>query len=276
MLISRTRLAALTISLGTAYLAVMLVLTYLIDFLGINLFGVKDWLNRIGYEEPVLFWLHFFSEGSITEILQWLCLAVAFLVLTLFTRQKHRVNPRPPWIWIIFSIAILLMFLEDSINLRHELSDIIGNLLAVNTNTIEWRRSFTRSLVEIAFYALLGFMMITPFFFILRGRAYELRGKIYLSAGYCIYAIASIGSVTRNWNDWYARAGTRLIEFIAGSQELEWSGESMIYFSDPLGFWFMDFVVEESLELLGASLLLAAIIILTAGNKTKLDSGKHH
>jgi len=83
---------------------------------------------------------------------------------------------------------------------------------------------------------------------ILRDNQQSNRGKKYLVVGYLFYGIAAIFSATRNIA---AVVGGRILDVITSSAELNWSGDSLVYYQDPLGFWFMDFVVEESLELWG-------------------------
>ncbi len=55
---------------SASYIAILLLLYYLVDIQNMNIFGLKDWVADKGYEVP-LFWLHMFREGSLTENIQW-------------------------------------------------------------------------------------------------------------------------------------------------------------------------------------------------------------
>jgi hypothetical protein len=85
----------------------------------------------------------------------------------------------------------------------------------------------------------------------------------YLVAGYVAYGLAAAASATRHLGGWYRRLGDGLIERIAPSAvELyqAWApAEDIVVEVFTLGFWFMDLAVEETLELIGAAALLAAI-----------------
>ena len=101
--------------------------------------------------------------------------------------------------------------------------------------------------------------MVIALFNILKDKSNSLKGNKYLVAGYIFYGIAAVCSATRNIGNWYAVVGEMVLDSITTGAEISWSGGSVIYFRDPLGFWFMDYVVEESLELLGAAFLASAI-----------------
>lgn len=253
---------------SVTYISLMLVLSYLIDIQGINIFGLKEWVSDKGYEIP-LFWLHMFREASLTENIQWAFLGASVILTAIIGIIQFKSTRKAPWVWILLLIGLYIMFLEDVINIRHTVSAMIGSTyFDYDTSTMEWRISFVRSIVEIIFYFMLGGMMVAALFFILKDQTIRALGKIYFLAGYFLYGLAAVFSATRNIKDWYAVVGGKIIDFIYRGSEAVLTGDSIIYGRDPLGFWFMDFVVEESLELLGATFLLAGLATILLSKRS--------
>ncbi|MCH8550280.1 MAG: hypothetical protein LAT80_15525 [Balneolaceae bacterium] len=238
------------------YLLVIYFLSWLIDFKEIELIGISEWVS---YQYPNLFWIHVFREGSITENLQWLFLGFTALSLLLLVATFKETAIRG---YFALLFGTVLMFIEDKYNVRHKLNDRIGALIhGENVNLYEWKTSIYGASVEMIFYALLGTIMLYAFYSIYVKSEISQQSKKYLLAGYIFYFIASFGSATRNLFDWYAHVGGAILNLLTSFKDLTWSGDSMIYYRDPLGFWFMDFVIEESLELMGATFLLSSVLI---------------
>ncbi|MTI93994.1 MAG: hypothetical protein FH749_00690 [Firmicutes bacterium] len=107
---------------------------------------------------------------------------------------------------------------------------------------------------------------------VLRDKLHQLSTKIMLLVGFALYGIAAFSSATRNIGNWYVVVGERALNFITAGAELAWSPESIIYHVYSMSFWFMDFLVEESLELLGAAFLLASLLRFTAHRQTQINS----
>lgn len=246
------------IYIAVIYILAMLLLSYLIDIR--NIFGLSDWLYIEGFDPP-LFWLQIFKEASLTEYLQWFLIGSSAILAALYGGMKLKLTTKFPWTWILLVIGLALMFLEDTINLRHQASNIIGYYyFGLDVTTMAWRTSALRSYIEIIIFAALGSIMVMALIFILKDRSNGLVGKKILFAGYFFYGVAAICSATRNIGNWYAVIGEKILNFLTRGVELSWSGESIMFHRDPLGFWFMDLVVEESIELLGAAFILAAIV----------------
>ena len=94
-------------------------------------FLLLDWLDVGGIRDGVLstftsaplFFLWAFGEAGPIEIVQWLCLGFsALLCLRLARRLKSGSEPRVGRFFLLGAGAFLLMFLEDSVNIRHFLS----------------------------------------------------------------------------------------------------------------------------------------------------------
>ena len=263
-----TKLPWLIILFSVCYIATMLVLSYLIDIQNMNVFGLKDWVAVKGVYETPIFWLHMFREGSLTENLQWAFLGAAVFLTAIIGIIQFKATRKVPWVWILLLIGLYVMFLEDIENIRHTTSAMIGSTyFGFDTSTMEWRTSSVRSAIEIAFYFILGSIMVTALVYILKDQGSRLLGKKFFLTGYFFYGTAAVFSATRNVGDWYAVVGAKAIDFVSRGAEISLPGDSYVYGRDPLGFWFMDFVVEESLEFIGAAFLLAALTVFITSIK---------
>lgn len=244
------------------YLIVILVITWLIDFEKIFIPGLSEWVNQ--FPAPI-FWLQVNREAGLTENLQWLFLFISLIscLLAMYTQRGAWNLPR---IGLLFlSIGIAIMFLEDVFNIRHALSWSLSTFFYEgHVGSYEWRTSTFRSVIEIMFYALLGSIMVIAFFILYFGSETESRTKFLLIGGYLFYGVASFASATRNIGDWYARAGKSILEPLLENRNTVWHAESVIFYRDPISFWFMDLLVEESLELLGSAFLLSAVLSILA------------
>jgi len=170
----------------------------------------------------------------------------------------------------VLTIGLSLMLLEDSLNIRHEISFILSNYFySGEVGSLQWRRSNFRSMIEISIYSIIGTIMTVSFIIIYFRYNLNNRGRKYFIIGYGFYFFASVASATRNIFDWYTVVGGILINTLAKLGDPDWSGDTILYYSDTLGFWFMDFVIEESLELLGATFILCSLIVFWDDLKCK-------
>jgi len=252
----------LLIGLSISYLSISLFLSYLIDILNIDIFGLYSWLSNT-YTDPY-FWMFMFIEASITEQIQWFYLILIQIIIMSYIIINHRkLSKLAALPWFLLFFGVYLMFLEDRFNIRHMGSKAIGsNLLREDVYSAAWETGFTRSSIELSFYFILGITMIIAFLMILRNNPKKQQAKRFMLMGYLFYGTAAIASATRNIGNWYTVVGTRILGFIISGRELGWTATSSPSFSwKPFGFWFMDHLVEESLELFGVTFLLAAILI---------------
>jgi len=244
------------------YIIVILVITWLIDFERIFIPGLSDWVNQ--FPAPI-FWLQVNREAGLTENLQWLFLFIS-LISCLLVMYVQRGTWNLPRVGLLFlCIGIAIMFLEDVFNIRHALSWYLSSFFYEgHVGSYEWRTSTFRSVVEIMFYAFLGSIMMIAFLILFFGRETETRTKVFLIGGYLFYGVASFASATRNIGDWYARAGKSILDPLLDNRNTVWDAESIIFYRDPISFWFMDLLVEESLELLGSAFLLSVVLSILA------------
>ena len=249
-------------ALAVVYLLLIIILTILIDFHKVYIPVISDWVNLY---PAAIFWLQINREAGLTENLQWLFLFISFCA-ALAVIYLQRGSWTLERLGVLFlSIGLAIMFLEDVFNVRHALSWYISSFFYDGlVGSYEWRTSAFRSVIEIAFYAFLGSIMVAAFYFLYFRSKISSRTRILLIGGYLIYGVASFASATRNIGDWYAKLGKAILDPLLKNRNVSWDADSIIFFSDPVSFWFMDLLVEESLELLGSALLLSAILSVLA------------
>jgi len=236
----------------------------------LNLWGTRERFAVWSPQHPLTF-LWFFNEGRLAETLQWLLLSVALVVAVALAFQAwRRGDLRGVGTYTVGGSGLLVMLLEDAINLRHELYFRIMMPLRYDERVL---KSAYRSLVELGVYGLLGGLMLL-FFVMLLPRIRTHRKTLRLiSVGYVFYALAAVLSASRYFGNWYERMGGWIIQGIdPGLQEFY-----VQHVGDPnyeLGFWLMDSLVEESLELIAAlSLATALLLVLVDGSEARHQKG---
>ncbi|QOC23435.1 hypothetical protein IC757_04640 [Wenzhouxiangella sp. AB-CW3] len=188
----------------------------------------------------------------------FLLLGALFCLLTGFRSQAQR---SLYWAIGLTVIALVWMYLEDSQNIRHALSVWMGEAVwAYDPESIEWRRSLIRTLVELTVYALMGAVALSGLVLLLMHTGVRHTGGRCLVVGVVVFGVAAAASATRNVGDWYARAGDVLFHWVAATGTVEHDSTRVAFLEDPVGFWFFDFVIEESLELIGAACLCAGLV----------------
>lgn len=246
------------------YIVIMLFLVYLVDFRGMDILGLQGWLELV-YPDYPLFWIYAFTEGSPTEKIQWFFLAASIVFTITFYFIKKSNDSRVPWGLLLLFLGLSLMLFEDYYNIRHKTVDFIASYY----NILPSHKFFflhLRTLVEMVLYSILGFIMVSALFFLLKDKREPLAGKKMLVAGYLFYAVASISSATRGIGNWYASLGRRIL----GEYLIEIAPQvTQPPYRGNLGFYFVDFVLEEPLELLGAAFLAASLLTLIVGGIKK-------
>ena len=238
-------------------LLTLYILIWLVDFKQVYVSGVTEWTHQ--FPAPI-FWLHIFREGLLVENLQWLFLGLSavlsYLIYIKHSSQRNNVKLG----WLLLATGLLIMLLEDSINLRYKLSYFLSlHFYDGNIGNYEWFKSSFRTIVELSVYAILGSVMISSYYYLFRSGMNKFAFR-YLTGGFIVYAIAAFCSATRNIGSWYEIVGINILDRLTEGLDLFWNAESMIFLLSPLGFYFMDHVVEESLELIGATLILCFLI----------------
>ncbi|MFO8059752.1 MAG: hypothetical protein R6U70_03730 [Bacillota bacterium] len=234
--------------LAAAYLAFAWLISYLGDVH--NVLALTDRLINRGAERPFM-WYYLFTEGSPTEMLQWSYLTATVVFCGYLIGQlAERGHGGAARFFILMAVGTGIMLMEDAGNIRHRIKYYIrltfGDTMLLGIA------------VELVIYALLGALMIYALARFWRYPWRHRETRYYLISGYLLYAAASIASATRHIGDWYDHAGHWLLR-ACGLFEPFTALFTPTDVGRPIGFYIMDFLVEESVELIGAGALCTAV-----------------
>ena len=251
--------------LTVAFLGLSYALIVAIDVF--NLFDLHT--TFIAANDRWYFWLFWF-HNPVEAPIQWVGLATVALVSLITARNAYQAEQSDQFRFsLLFSIAVILMFVEDSLNPRHHL-----RLYLESQDEVGYGMMGT--LVELGYFAVLGGLLLFVFFRYRHVFWEHKRARQFLIAGYVFYAIAvgsswlgsAFRSTTDSFVDLYTVVGgffTRLLFFDGAEREAYFHAINEHFAKTdrlPLEYWFMDYVWEESLELLGVSALLVATLVL--------------
>ncbi len=246
------------------YLVIVLNISYWTDIRFTNMFGLNDWLLDTFDDYPI-FWVQMFREASPTEYIQWNYLGISILLCLGIFILKLKAYSRVPWAWVLFVTGFSLMFMEDSFNLRHRFYFFVAENF-FHLERADAIYDFRRTYIELGLYSTLALIMGIAFILILKDKNENKLGKKFMVVGYLFYGFAGFASASRFLGDyWYVAVGRAVLVRIYPENWIPLIKERDIY-----GKMFMDYLVEESLELLGAALLLAALTVF--GTSVKKSS----
>jgi len=210
------------IVLGLAFLSIFWLGMYLIDFQ--NIFGISSDQG---------FWWHAFRNRGPVEIGQWAVMSMIVVtsgrIAGIYEERKDRGGKI---LWLLVAATFAMMVIEDAGDPRHIQGRYFVHFWDINKN-----------IVEAGFFAVMIFPIIFGFLRYWNKAFRFVEARMYLIIGGLFYATAAGTSLFRWINDFYRRVGNRISDLFFGG-------------SIP-GFFLMDFVFEESLELMAGSIFLA-------------------
>jgi len=233
-------------------------------FFAVDVFDVANSRGNIRHlpfndQGLVLIWL--FGEGGPIEILQWasnicsLGLCFSFAIL-----HDSRGEPYISRTFRFGTMGFLLLLLEDIGNVRHFFALSIRYYLYEEMDyTGEGMQVHTIS--DIIFYSLLGALMVYFFWRVYPALKKASHARSFLIVGYICYGIAAFASATRYIADWYEHLGSILIAPVYPNMNSIFLADNTDYTMHSLGYWIVDLLLEESLELIAASALLTTFLI---------------
>lgn len=260
-------LATLALLAPTVALLLGWYMVALVDFQGQPLESFNVVRAEGGY--PLL-WYHLFSEARPVEWLQWSCQGVGFCVaLTGYVHARRHTRWLERRVFFLLSAGLLLMLAEDSLNVRHMMADAYW---------IPWFESYVssrqiRMVWESFFYLCLSALMVSALWIMLTSGAPWLLPSRRLILAYSIYGMVGFGSALRRINDWQERLGHWLIERTRAMELPAWEEAYRRYeaaleanpdYEFTLGYLLTDHLLEESVELIAATLLLSGILIVAS------------
>ena len=258
-----------TVALLVPTLALMLgwYMVALVDFQGQPLASFDAARAEGGY--PLL-WYHLFSEARPVEWLQWACQGIGFCVVAsgyVHARRSGRQLERR--VFFLLSAGLLLMLAEDSLNVRHLMADAYWiPLFESHASSRQIRMVW-----EAFFYLCLSSLMVAAIWHMVASGAAWLRPSGRLLLAYFVYGAVGFGSALRRLGDWQERLGHWLIERTQAMELPAWQEayrryeaalESNPDYQFTLGYLLTDHLLEESVELIAAMLLLSGLLIVAS------------
>ncbi len=241
------------------FLLLSYIVVFLIDIR--NIFGMRAAFD--GFLVPFL-WDRIFMEAGPVEKLQWIfltCFTLLSFWLSVMSKEDS-VFTSESIFWMLFGVAGIFMILEDMGNVRHI-------LIRRNLN-MSW---MMRNTVETLYFGLLGLL---PVLAVVRYRKDVFESKTtakLLFLGFVFYICAATLSGPVEVTDIDTEIGNKFYEFSLlfgdedyretfeeGDRRIERIEEEKNIIMMDMRTRFTDFVVEESLELLGATFLLASAL----------------
>jgi hypothetical protein len=239
---------------GLTYLALAWLAMIVVQFSALE--GLQARLLKEG-RQPV-FWLLIFGEGGPIENGQWFFLgAAAVCSAYLAGVLRGRGQRGAARFWTIMAAGLALMLIEDAGNIRHHFGSYVGLLTDAPSRT----HSAAVAIERLTLWAI-GCVLL---FALLYRREMPWRSgptRRLLIAGYLVYGTVATTNATRDFFSWYERTGNVVLELFAGRLgELTAVAQAR---GLTTGHELMDTVFEESMEFLGATLLLSAIFAYAA------------
>ena len=224
-------------------------------FLAVDVFDVLGSRELLGRADGKPLWFHLFGEAMPTEWLQWVWLGATTIVGALAASRAFSAGHRQvARFLLLLSVAGALMLIEDAGNVSHQQAQLLQQLAGESSLIrVGGRLPVFVVIAAVPTYALIRYWPTL--------RTYPSGHRLFL-AGYGIYGLAAFSSVPANLLfGFYGRAGDWALNTLFGGRlvpiEDYWGVEG-----DATNLVFMDFVYEESLELIAASLLLATALSL--------------
>ena len=223
-------------------------------FLAIDIAG---WIDP-ELSRPV--WMVLFNDRPV-EWTQWLLLAIgAGSTGYLAGRLDSMGRAKQSRFFLLLAIGFGLMLVEDAGDIRHVLNSEIARLTGDEIFGI--KRGF---IVEAPYFLTLA---AVPLYAIARYGKYvwqESNVRLYLFTGFIFYALAAGGSAISNLFHSYVVVGGFVdLVFLGGNLEpLPGRSQGFTY------FLFTDSAIEESVELIGLTLILAAILAFISNLRQK-------
>lgn len=220
-----------------------------------TLFLVIDIFKWIGLATDTPAWRYLFNNGFV-EWTQWYMQTFA-IVLCAFNyvfliRTNRRMTAR---FFLIFGVGLCFMLLEDAGDIRHVLSDAFRRQVGDEIFGLHYR-----FVADLPYFILLASLPAYAVLFYGRYVWRAASARLFLVLGVMLYATAAIGSALRHFRDFYARLGEWIDVNILGSRFPV--PDAMI---EEWGqFFLIDSVLEETIELLAITLIIAAILAFTA------------
>ncbi len=234
----------------------------------IDVFDAFGWRTRwlASGEERFYFWMHWYSS-PVENPMQWFLLGSGVGIFALGAGAAYqRQKPEEFEFALLMSLALGVMFLEDVADPRHSIRTEMENIFGASSYGV------LGSVVELTYFAMVGALLLYVFFRFRKTFWPHKKVRKFLVAGYGFYALAvgsswlgsAFQSLTAEGRVLYTVLGNAAMGLLfRGNEEMEQlfltlDMQAQTLRGHPIGFYFMDRVWEESIELLGAAALVVA------------------
>ncbi len=238
----------------TVFLGLSLLVTILVDIF--NIFGIKYWMVEnltIPY-----FWFYWFSM-PVENPLQWYLLGLTLIVFGSNAGRAYRDNDRQAGpFWLLLSVGTMFMLVEDAGDVRHAVRKMVQGAAG------EGSYGYAGTLFELGYFAVIGLIMLYAVWHYRHVYWHRTRMRNYLLGGYVCYGLAVsasfIGSAFHSIIGFtvYEKVGEVILKGLFVRDQITMEAYQVASASRNVDFFFMDRMVEESLELLGVAALLTA------------------
>ncbi len=219
--------ALVVIVLAFLYVLAAWIAVYLVDALGAAEMGAGRGM-----------WWHLFRNGGPVEWVQWIFLSLISLSAAVFAGIfRERGQKMEQFFWVLISASFMLMFIEDAGDPRHVLSEYGALLYGI-------KRMHTEAVFFIFILSPLAVALLRCW---KAAVSVPPQTRLYFLVGGFLYGVAASASLFREEGGLYHILGERLSLALTNG--------------NVPGFFMMDFVLEESLELVAASIIFAGIIM---------------
>lgn len=251
----RSRAPELVIAFVVLWVAAAWVVVYLVD--AQNIFGWRGALDAYSPDfagtVPMMRFQLF--TGRFTEWLQWVILAMAIVATaTVGGRARERGDLPGARFWLVLAVGLGLMLVEDAGDVRQDLRPYVAFVVSGQADGAS--DTPVGILADVGFFAVIAAF---PLYAVARHWRVPWRypgSRTYLGLGFVAYAVTQIGTAVSQIGAFYSRLGERLHAVVFDGNLLQPIGMDRA----RMHFELIDGPVEESIELLGAGLLLAAAL----------------
>ena len=204
--------------------------------------------------------IYLFQEAGPVEQIQFgLLFAASGLSLLLLVTGIERNAERALILGLGFlTLGLVLMYINDAHNFRHWMTREAATWFY---GPIFEKRNALRIFLELGFYAFLASFMVAFAVLYWPQRRRFLTAHWVLVSAYVCYFVASVASATRYIGSWYDRAGGVLVGFLP--KHVRWEMSRLPIIPEyPYYFWLMDWIIEETIEYVGALCFVVGLLLL--------------
>lgn len=223
-------------------LGICWVIVILID--AVNFGGLGNWIVNWHSEDAPAF-IILFSNGELVEVMQWSCLAASSLIAAQVSLLENLHGKTEASMFsLLFAVLFTILLMEDAGNLRTTIGWYIQFLVP------EYLSFLPIQLLVYAAYSVIPFVAVLKYYKSIP----KIEGEIAIFwIGIILYAVAALLSALLQEVGMYEIMGNFVNNNLFGGR---------ISYGDPergigAGGFIMDSLIEESIELVGAILLLA-------------------